>query len=45
MTPEDKAFFGRGWINPDELDVEQPPPRRFTDPTAIEPQGAEPEDY
>jgi hypothetical protein len=20
MTPEDKAFYGRGWINPDELD-------------------------
>jgi hypothetical protein len=37
MTPEDKAFYGRGWVNPDELDVEPPPPRSFTDPTAIEP--------
>jgi hypothetical protein len=38
MTPEDKAFYGRGWINPDELDQEPPPPRSFTDPTAIDPQ-------
>ena len=38
MTPEDKAFYGRGWINPDELDQESPPPRNFQDPTAVEPQ-------
>ena len=37
MTPEDKAFYGRGWINPDELDEDTPPPRSFTDPTAIDP--------
>ena len=38
MTPEDKAFYGRGWINPDELDQQQPPPRSTTDPTAIQPE-------
>ena len=32
MTPEDKAFYGRGWLNPDELDRETPPPRTFSDP-------------
>jgi len=37
MTPEDRAFYGRGWINPSELDEEPAPPRNFTDPTAIEP--------
>jgi len=45
MTPEDKAFYGRGWINPDELDQEQPPPRSFTDPTAIQPHMMGPGDY
>ncbi len=45
MTPEDKAFYGRGWINPDELDEEQPPPRSFTDPTAIEPHMMGPGEY
>jgi hypothetical protein len=42
MTPEDKAFYGRGWINPDELDQETAPPRSFTDPTAIPPHPLEP---
>jgi hypothetical protein len=37
MTPEDKAFYGRGWLNPSELDEDPPPPRNFQDPTAIEP--------
>jgi hypothetical protein len=43
MTPEDKAFYGRGWINPDELDRDAPPPRSFTDahsnppPTVVRP--------
>lgn len=37
MTPEDKAFYGRGWINPDELDQDQTPPRSFNTPTSIEP--------
>jgi hypothetical protein len=45
MTPEDKAFYGRGWINPDELDQEQPPPRAFTDPTAIPDHMMGPGDY
>jgi len=45
MTPEDKAFYGRGWINPDELDEEQPPPRSFTDPTAINPHMMGPGQY
>jgi hypothetical protein len=45
MTPEDKAFYGRGWINPDELDQEEPPPRAFTDPTAIEPHMMGPGEY
>jgi hypothetical protein len=45
MTPEDKAFYGRGWINPDELDQEQPPPRAFTDPTAIQDHMMGPGDY
>ncbi|HEX4084110.1 MAG TPA: hypothetical protein VHY22_04305 [Chthoniobacteraceae bacterium] len=29
MTPEDKAFYGRGWINPSELDEDTPPPPVF----------------
>ncbi len=37
MTPEDRAFYGRGWINPDELDQDQPPMTSPEDPTAIEP--------
>jgi hypothetical protein len=45
MTPEDKAFYGRGWINPDELDVEQPPPRAFSDPTSIQPHMMGPGEY
>jgi hypothetical protein len=45
MTPEDKAFYGRGWWNPSELDVQQPPPREFTDPTAINPQPGNDEEY
>ena len=45
MTPEDKAFYGRGWINPDELDQDQPPPRDFTDPTAIQPHMMGPGEY
>jgi len=45
MTPEDKAFYGRGWINPDELDQEEPPPRSFTDPTAISPHMMGPGEY
>ena len=24
MTPEDREFFGRGWIHPGELDKERP---------------------
>ncbi len=37
MTPEDRAFYGRGWINPDELDQDQdqPPPAQSTDPTDV----------
>ena len=31
MTPEDREFYGRGWINPDELDREEPPPHAFQD--------------
>lgn len=45
MTPEDKAFYGRGWINPDELDQDQPPPRAFTDPTTIQPHMMGPGEY
>lgn len=45
MTPEDKAFYGRGWINPDELDQEQPPPASFTDPNAVEPHMMGPGEY
>jgi len=45
MTPEDKAFYGRGWINPDELDQESPPPQSFTDPTAVEPHMMGPGEY
>jgi hypothetical protein len=37
MTPEDRAFYGRGWINPSELDQESPPPHNFQDPTAVQP--------
>ena len=35
MTPEDRAFYGRGWINPSELDEDTPPPTSIQDPTAI----------
>lgn len=35
MTPEDRAFYGRGWLNPDELDREPTPPKSFQDPTAV----------
>ena len=45
MTPEDKAFYGRGWINPSELDQEQDPPRTFTEPTDIEPHMMGPGNY
>jgi hypothetical protein len=45
MTPEDKAFYGRGWINPDELDQEEPPPRAFTNPTDVEPHMMGPGEY
>jgi hypothetical protein len=37
MTPEDRAFYGRGWLNPSELDQESPPPHNFQDPTAVQP--------
>jgi hypothetical protein len=45
MSPEDREFFGRGWINPSELDAEDPPPRAYTDPTAIDPHAAEDSDF
>jgi hypothetical protein len=45
MTPEDKAFYGRGWINPDELDQDQPPPTDFNNPTAIQPHMMGPGEY
>ena len=45
MTPEDKAFYGRGWINPDELDQEQAPPREFNTPTDIQPHMMGPGEY
>jgi len=45
MTPEDKAFYGRGWINPDELDQDEPPPKAFNDPTEIQPHMLGPGDY
>ncbi len=45
MSPEDKAFYGRGWLNPSELDEEPPPPRSFTDPTAVSPEMLGPGDY
>jgi len=37
MTPEDRAFYGRGWLNPSELDQQAPPPGSTKDPTAIQP--------
>jgi len=45
MTPEDKAFYGRGWINPSELDEEPPPPRNFQDPTEVSPHMMGPGEY
>jgi len=45
MSPEDKAFYGRGWINPDELERDQAPPANFRDPTAIPPHGLGPGQY
>lgn len=45
MTPEDKAFYGRGWVNPDELDQEEPPPRAFNDPTSVPDHMMGPGDY
>jgi hypothetical protein len=38
MTPEDKAFYGRGWVNPDELDYDNsttPPAASHGDSTDI----------
>jgi len=45
MTPEDKAFYGRGWINPDELDHDDTPPPNYNDPTAIQPHMMGPGEY
>jgi len=45
MTPEDKAFYGRGWINPDELDQDQPPAPAFNNPTNIQPHMMGPGEY
>jgi len=45
MTPEDKAFYGRGWLNPSELDREPPPPQNFQDPTAVPPHMMGPGEY
>jgi hypothetical protein len=46
MTPEDKAFYGRGWINPDELDQDdQAPPSAYADPTTIQPHMLGPGEY
>ena len=40
MTPEDKAFYGRGWLNPSELDEDQSPPPAFQDtPASAGPEG------
>ena len=45
MTPEDRAFYGRGWINPSELDEEPPPPQSMTDPTDVNPHMMGPGEY
>ena len=45
MTPEDKAFYGRGWLNPSELDEQDPPPQSFTDPTSVQPHMMGPGEY
>ena len=45
MTPEDRAFYGRGWINPSELDQQSPPPRSFEGPGAVEPHMMGPGEY
>jgi hypothetical protein len=46
MTPEDKAFYGRGWINPDELDHDDEPDHNFSeDPTSIPPHMMGPGEY
>jgi hypothetical protein len=47
MTPEDKAFYGRGWINPDELDHDQdgPPPAAYNNPTSVQPHMMGPGEY
>ncbi len=45
MTPEDKAFYGRGWINPDELDQDESPPHDFNNPTEIQPHMMGPGEY
>jgi hypothetical protein len=45
MTPEDKAFYGRGWVNPSELDEQAPPPRSVTEPTEVEPHMMGPGNY
>jgi hypothetical protein len=37
MTPEDRAFYGRGWWKPSELDEQPAPPGSPKDPTAIQP--------
>jgi len=45
MTPEDRAFYGRGWINPSELDQDETPPTSITDPTDVEPHMMGPGNY
>ena len=45
MTPEDRAFYGRGWINPSELDQESGPPASMQDPTAVKPRMMGPGQY
>ncbi len=44
MTPEDKAFYGRGWINPSELDQDAESEDN-ADPTAITPHMMGPGNY
>jgi hypothetical protein len=44
MGPEDKAFYGRGWMKPSEIDMDAPPERKPGD-TSVPSHSMGPGDY
>jgi hypothetical protein len=45
MGPEDKAFYGRGWMKPSEIDQDSPPDERKPGDTSIPSHSMGPGDY